>query len=205
MNTMDGDAEPGVPPTEDGATLVHRIRAGDRHAAAEFIVRYGPRLRRRIRSKLGPSMRRLFDSHDILSTLSRRLDTFVRDRRLNVENEAQLWAFVQKMADNATIDKGRLLKRLRSAEAEDSRFAREFLRRIEDAESTEREGGEVVIERALTLIEDPVDRQILLLWLAGTPHTVTAECVGLTAATVRKRWQTIREWLRGHLDLEVEP
>ncbi len=134
---------------------MHRIRAGDRNAPRSSSPGTAPGCgegsgRNSGRACGGCSIRRTS-----YRTLSRRLDSFVRDKRLNVENEAQLWAFVQKMADNATIDKGRLLKRLRTAEADDSRFAQEFLRRIEDAESREREGGELVIERALTLTERP--------------------------------------------------
>ena len=58
------------------ADLLARIRAGDRDAAAAFLDRYGPLVRRRVRGKLGQQMRRVFDSQDLWSTLARRFDRF---------------------------------------------------------------------------------------------------------------------------------
>ena len=60
--------------TGDLDTLIARMRAGDRAAAAAFITQYGDRVRRRVSGKLSPAMRRLFDSQEIMSTVARRLD-----------------------------------------------------------------------------------------------------------------------------------
>lgn len=189
-----------VHPESSDRELVERMRAGDRDAAAEFIRRYGPRLRRRIRSRLGPRLRRIFDSQDILSTLARRLDSFVLRGGLRVESEGQLWAFVLRMAENATIDKQRILRRLRAVEGEDSPVARALERRMAraGADDSDQSVG-VEIERALALLDDPLDREILSMWLAGHPHTVTAQAVGLAPTAVRKRWQVIRGHLRERL------
>ena len=64
-------------PQENVESLLRRMRNGDREAAAQFITRYEDRIRRRIRGKLNPSVRRLFDSQDIFSTIGRRLDQYV--------------------------------------------------------------------------------------------------------------------------------
>src|SRR5689334_16822079 len=85
-------------------SLLTRMRAGDRNAAAQFMDRFGSRIRRRVRGRLRPAMRRLFDSQEIISTLARRLDLFVRGGQLNAETEGQLWTLVFKMAENAVID-----------------------------------------------------------------------------------------------------
>ncbi len=201
-------AGPGAaapPPLE---SLLLRMRHGDREAAAEFIQRYGERIRRRVRSRLTGATRRVFDSNDILSTLSRRLDDYVAGRKLQAETEAQLWSLVFRIADNATVDKSRIMARLRAVEGEDTPFAAQFLERIERAQAAGREGAgaagsgaDDTIERAIEALEDPIDRQILTLWLTDTPHTVTAGCVGLTPAAVRKRWQAIKMQLRAALDL----
>lgn len=196
----------GPPHAVPDRELVDRMRAGDREAAAEFIRRYGPRLRRRIRSRLGPRMRRVFDSQDILSTLSRRLDGFVARGGLRVQSENQLWAFVLRMAENATIDKQRVLRRLQAVEGEDSPVASELARRIERGGHADDDAGAgIEIERALALLDDPIDKEILSMWVAGHPHTVTAESVGLTAAAVRKRWQMIRARLREGLTVPRGP
>jgi RNA polymerase sigma factor (sigma-70 family) len=195
------------PPAADG-DLLRRLRAGDREAAAEFVRRFGPRLRRRIRSRLGPRMRRIFDSQDILSTLSRRLDAFVQRGQVRVRSERQLWAFLLRMAQNAAIDKQRVIRRLQAVEGEDSPVAIALARRLAGAAAPPESGldgdnatGE--IERALSLLDDPIDREILSMWLAGHAHTVTAEAVGLSAAAVRKRWQSIRATLRESLAPEA--
>ena len=60
-------------------SLVSRMAAGDREAVGTFLSLYGPMIRRRVRGKLRMSVRRLFDSQDILSTVGRRLDTIVRE------------------------------------------------------------------------------------------------------------------------------
>jgi DNA-directed RNA polymerase specialized sigma24 family protein len=176
-----------------------RMRHGDREAAAEFIVRYGERIRRRVRSRLTGAARRVFDSADILSTLSRRLDDYVSGRKLEAESEAQLWALVFRIADNAVVDKARIMSRLRAVEGEDSPFASSFLDRMQRAQAAGSLAADLEVEGLIDALDDPVDRQILALWLADTPHTVTAGCVGLTPAAVRKRWQSIKAQLRARL------
>ena len=48
-------------------------------------------------------------------------------------------------------------------------------------------------------IKDPIDRQILHLWLLGNRHLVIAEYVELAPTAVRKRWQEIRFKLHDRL------
>lgn len=190
---------PAPPPIED---LVVRMRSGDREAVGLFVEAYGPFVRRRVRGKLGPSMRRLFDSQEILSTLSRRLDRYVRSGRLQASTEPQLWALVFKMVDAALIDKVRIIRRLRHAEGEDSEFARTWLSRIDRAgriPAQEGDGVELEIDAALRLLPSAVDRQILSLWLMGNSHRVIGGYLGISADATRQRWQAIRERLRAAL------
>lgn len=171
--------------------LVERMRAGDRVAAAEFLVRYESRLRRRIRGKLSQPMRRIFDSLEIMSTLGRRLDRFVGSGRLRAVNEDQFWALLQRMATNAVTDKARRFRRLEALEGVDGpagRAARAAARPIAD--------HDVDLEQALQGVADPEDRRILGLWLEGHTAPDIAERVGLSHDAVRKRWQRIREELR---------
>ena len=176
----------------DVGSLLERMRGGDRGAAATFVTRYDTRIRRRIRGKLSPAMRRIFDSQEILSTVGRRLDMFVRSGQLQASNENELWALVFRMAHNAVIDKARVFHRLQQVEDEDGQFAQQFYTRLRQAERDRREGAEVEIERALKLFDDHVDREILSLWLVGTSHNVIAQTVDLAPTAVRKRWQKIR-------------
>lgn len=187
-------------PAIDG--LLGRMRNGDREAAAIFIMKYGSRIRRRIRGKLNRSMRRVFDSQEILSTLGRRLDVYVRSRRFEAVDGPQLWTLVLNMAENAVVDKSRVFHKLKRCEREDGPFAQQFLRRLEDAERQDEEGVEIEIGRVIESINDPIDREILKQWLMETPHTEIAASLNLTPAAVRKRWQNLRNELRERLGPE---
>jgi DNA-directed RNA polymerase specialized sigma24 family protein len=183
--------------------MLGRMRRGDRDAAAAFLTTYGSRIRRRIRGKLRPGMRRIFDSQEILSTVGRRLDLYVRAGRLQAQSADQLWALIFRMVDNAVVDKGRVYQRLQRAEDEDGPFAQELLRRLRWAEQA---GGDddvdIEIDRAVKLLPDRTDRDILSLWLVGTRHSEIATFVNLNPPAVRQRWRKIR--CRLQRDLESE-
>ena len=186
--------------TEEGAEgsieeLLRQMRAGNREAAATFISRYGTRIRKRIRGKPNPGMRRIFDREDIISALGRRLDLYVGSGRLRAGTEEQLWALVSRMADHAVMDKARVFRRLEQVEGEDSAFARQLFSPQEEEE----------IELALNLLDDRIDRQILSYWLAGMPHSAIGEHVGLAPTAVRKRWHFIKSRFSEQLFQELEP
>jgi DNA-directed RNA polymerase specialized sigma24 family protein len=183
--------------------LLARMRDGDRRAAALFVTRYESRIRRRIRGKLNPAMRRIFDSQEILSTLGRRLDQYVQSGRVEASNEGELWALVFRMAEHAIIDKARVFRRLREVEDEDGPVAQELARRLRQASRERPSGAEIEIGNALDLFDNRIDRQILYLWLVGTGHNAIAEHVEMTPAAVRKRWQRIRAALQRRFAAEA--
>lgn len=187
---------PGSPDTAgaDAADLLERIKAGDRDAAAAFALRYGPLIRRRIGHRLGPRMRRLFDSQDILSTVLRRFDLYVRSGRLMASTEAQLWTLIIRIAEAAVVDKVRLLERLKAAEEADQPWVRAMLE--QSAHGADEDDVGITLEQALNALTDETDRKILWLWLAGVDHRLTGEMLELRHDAVRKRWQRIREELR---------
>jgi hypothetical protein len=92
--------------------LLYRMQQGDRAAAAEFMQRFGDRVRRRIRGKLGHGMRRLFDSQEILSTLGRRLDRYIYTGQMKAASLAELWGLVFRIADNSLVEKARVYRSL---------------------------------------------------------------------------------------------
>ena len=161
-------AQEGQPVSQENVELLlRRMRNGDREAAAQFIIRYEDRIRRRIRGKLNPSMRRLFDSQDIFSTVGRRLDQYVRTGKLEAQSEHQFWALIFRMATNAVIDKSRMYRRLQKAEGLDSQFAQELMSRFRQAERRDKQGVEIEIDNVVNLLSDDIDREILTQWLFG--------------------------------------
>lgn len=179
--------------------LLTRMRAKDRQAVAEFINRYGSRIKRRVRGKLNGPVRRLYDANEMVSTVARRLDQFVRDGRLEADNPRRLWALVGRIADNAAIDKVRIFNRLYQTEGPDGVIAAAMAKKLGDAERVGEGGFVVELDKILGGIKDEKDRKILELWLKDVPHAEIAEILGMTSAAVRKRWQEIKERLRERL------
>lgn len=184
---------------EDAEALLVRMRSGDRQAVGEFVDRYGSRIRRRVRAKLSPSMRRIFDSQEMLSTLARRLDQFVRDRRMTADNQARLWALVGRISDNALIDKARLFKRISALESPDgpAQYERGLAFTASDPSTPVEQT--VQLDQLVAWISDDRDKQILTLWLHDVSLGTIAEYLQMSPAAVRKRWQLIRERLRERL------
>jgi len=178
--------------------LVTRMGQGDREALAQFLKSYGPLIRRRVRGKLRASMRRLFDSQDILSTLSRRLDAYVRDRKFVAKSEDEFWSMIFKVAHNSVAEKGRTVEALRRKEGEESGFASFVLARLgaeESARETSNAHG-LELEDILDLLPDDRDKTITRMWATGWNHVQIAAHLGLNDTVVRQRWHRIREGLR---------
>jgi DNA-directed RNA polymerase specialized sigma24 family protein len=180
----------------DAQTLLARIRAGDREAAAEFLDRYRERIQRRIRGKLGPAMRRLFDSQEILSTLGRRLDHGVRTGDVRAVSVEQLLSYVFTIADHSLIEKARLFRALEAREGEDGPLAHRMADRLREVERARVEGPLIEIDAALRSLHDGEDRQILSMWLMGQRLIDIADDLGIEYAATRKRWEKIRGRLR---------
>jgi DNA-directed RNA polymerase specialized sigma24 family protein len=176
--------------------LLLRMRSGDREAAAEFLDRSGPKIRRRIRGKLAPSMRRLFDSQEILSTLGRRLDQFVAGGQLHAATLGELWTLVMRIADHSLIEKARMFRALEAREGEDGPLAHRMLSRLRELERRNAEAPMIEIDAALRSLGPGIDREITSMWLQGSSHAEIAQCVGLAPTAVRKRWESIRHRLR---------
>lgn len=192
---------PAVDEKRDGVTverLLDKMRDGDREAAALFVTRYGPRIRRRIHGKLGPAMRRIFDSQDILSSVGRRLDAFIRGRKLTAKNERELWGLVHRIASRVLIDTARTFYHVQETEREDSDFAYMMASRLRQADRSSTAGIEIELERVFELVGDQTDCTILYHWLEGKSYGTIAQIVQLTPVYVRKRWERLKAGLREH-------
>lgn len=183
--------------------LLERMRAGDREAAAEFMAANADLIRRRYRRKLGPGMRRLFDSMELLSTITRRLDRCIRAQSLRAESDVQLWALIYQIADNCLTNRVKIYARLKEIEGggEDSEIVRLLTDRMRAAESmATAHGPEVELESVFALLDDQTDREILSGWLRGQTHAITADQLSMTEDAVKKRWQRVRQSLRDSLE-----
>lgn len=179
--------------------LLLRMQNGDKDAAGAFIARYQGRILRRVSQQLGRASRRIFDSQDIFSTLSRRLVQYVHNGQMTAPDVPRLMALITVMTKNAVLDKLRIIRRLERTEGPDSEFAVMMLDRIRAADANRIDGGDREIQRYVELLDSQTDRDILTLWLLNESFVMIADELDLDAPTVRKRWQRIRAKLAGYL------
>ncbi len=188
----------------DLSELVERMGRGDREAAATFVVRYGNLIRRRIRGKLHASVRRMFDSQDIVSTFGRRLDSYVLDGKFSPRSEDEFWSLVFLVANSSVVDKVRLVESQNIREGEDSEFATWMLDRLRASEQAQDVhtgdiSADLGLDELLRPLKSEEDRTIAKLWAMGVPYVQIAAQVGLSYDAVRQRWCRIRSHLRDSL------
>ncbi|MBL8874402.1 MAG: hypothetical protein JNM86_01250 [Phycisphaerae bacterium] len=183
-------------PESGGDGPIDRIRTGDRDAAAAFLTQNEALIRRRYRQKMGRAMRRLCDSQELVSTIARRFDKMVSDGAVRAASENQLWALIFAIGDHALADKARILQHLEKVEGPDSDIAREWSLRFARAERSNPDGMEGELDAMLRLLDGPIDRQILTMWLMGIELQVIAAELAMEPAAARKRWERIRSKLR---------
>lgn len=84
------------------ADLVLRARAGDARAWQELVTRHAPRLRRIVRVRLGPGLRRWVDSEDVVQETYRAV--LAGPAGLDIEREADVLAWLARVAENRLRD-----------------------------------------------------------------------------------------------------
>ena len=186
------------------SSLLARIRAGDREAAAEFLLQFGPILRQRVRSKLTGGLRRLVDSADLLASVARRLDRAVAERQAWFDTESQLFSFVNRIASRLVVDRARVLNRLQRAESREAAWAHSMYARIANADLRGGAAFDTVIDDAMSALESERDRRVLSLWLMGMNHNEIACEMDANPAAVRQQWCRMRQRLASALGAEPE-
>lgn len=194
-----GGVHSSVDDAKSAEELLVRMRSGDRVAVGEFMHCFGAMVRLRYRRRLSSNTRRLCDSLDIMSTLTRRLDRVVARRALQADSPAQLWALVFRIADGALADGVRVAARSALSGQEDDVLATLGAKLSPAGDAVERSE---LLERLGSLLLDPTDERILQLWVRGSSHAEIAEQLMLSGEVVRKRWQRLREHLKTHLTQE---
>ncbi|TVQ81599.1 MAG: sigma-70 family RNA polymerase sigma factor [Phycisphaeraceae bacterium] len=158
-----------------------------------FVLRYGDRIRRRLGGRLGPQMRRVFDSEDILSTVLRRLDVYLMDHDLLATNDNQLMSLIYRIADSAVVDKVRLSVKLRDLFGAEGGAA--------DSAASQ-DGGlddDAQMGVIFDAIDDPQDRVMVWMLLTDRSFEQIGQALDVPSATLRKRWQRLRERLSSKL------
>ncbi|MGI9015118.1 MAG: hypothetical protein ACR2GY_12850 [Phycisphaerales bacterium] len=178
--------------------LVDGMSRGDREAAAEFIDVYGSRILRRVRAGLSARVRRVYDSQEILSTIGRHLDDYVMQGRFSIECTHGVWALIDRMTDNALVDKARKVRSIRESEQRGAEVASTLrLQMQSDAArlGAARDEADFHLEALLDLLETDDDRTHLQMRMRDATSREISRLLMMTPAGVRKRWQRICEIL----------
>jgi DNA-directed RNA polymerase specialized sigma24 family protein len=175
--------------------LLDRMQQGDRRAAALFIVENGDLIRRRFRRRISNSVRRLFDSQDLVSTLARRLDRLVHRRTLRAESVGEFWSLVMAMGRFSLSERERNARKRGDFGA--PRGCHDRPADLEPCAGVEDGGNYAMLDRCLKRLNDDGDATVLLLRLGGLSHTHIAEHMGVSVEAARKRWERVRKSLRG--------
>lgn len=184
-----------VQPSVSG--LLDRVRVGDREAAALLLTRYSPLIRQRCRLRMRQALRAVTDSEDVWSTVARRFDAMLAQGGVVIESERAFWVLVGKLVEHAIVDRNRVLKRLERATDDDEPFAATLRARLVAVKPAESEGSLI---RLVDSLPDPVDRDVVRLWLAERSHAAIGASLGLSEGAVRARWHSIRHELREVLE-----
>jgi RNA polymerase sigma-70 factor (ECF subfamily) len=93
---------PSLSDLENTRVLLHKARAGDRSAANEIFARYEERIRRIVRVRLGPALRRWTESGDLVQETCRAaLEGF---EKLELTDEFDLVDWLSRVATNRIRD-----------------------------------------------------------------------------------------------------
>ncbi len=178
------------------------FRTGDRAAVAQYIARNAPLIRRRLRGKIARSLRGLFDSDDLMATISRRLDDIVRKRELTATSEGELWSLLEHLAANALSDLARRTVR-EHPDAPVELIPAPPASELEPKADSDDPNSLLAI--CLAEIHHEADQRILRMRLDHHTHAQIAAAEGVSESNVRKRWQRIRRVVRRLLGLAGPP
>jgi len=171
---------------------------GNREQFAAFVLEHGDRVKAIARRKIRTSARSAFGSDDVLSTVLRRLDVLAAEGLVRAQNEAQLWVLVRSIAENVSLERGRLLESTLNRTGDDAAFwsqiHQDFRRKTGDDEE-----AFIRLYELLMMLEDQNDRQLFMLRLRGVNHKVIAQQLGISSDAVRQRWHKVVTQLRKRL------
>jgi RNA polymerase sigma-70 factor (ECF subfamily) len=86
---------------------MRRVQSGDEQAAAELVRCYEPAIRRVVRFRLDPRLRRLYDSLDICQAVLGKFFVYAAGGQLELETPEQLVKLLATMARNEVFREGR--------------------------------------------------------------------------------------------------
>ncbi len=200
------------PEADDTASLVERLRAGDRECLPALYDAYRDRLRRMVELRLDARLRARLDASDVLQDaymeLAGDLDSFLADGRLS----PLLWMRLHVARRLTTLHRQNLGVKMRDAgleislyrealpEASSAALASMLLGRFTSpTQAAQRAERLLRVQEALNSLE-PLDREILALrHFEQTSRSESAEILGISTEAAAKRYFRALRKLKGVL------
>lgn len=185
--------------TPSFAALLSRARQRDEEAINELCHQYEPRLRVVARVLLGPALRPMLDSMDLVQSVHRSLLIGIREEKLDISTPENLIALSLTMLRRKVARHWRRAQRQRRLA--DGSSTIDLLPTIL-AELTTPEAGPAETAQYHDLLKrlcnelDSTERHVLALRLDGFTTAEIAEQLGLNHVTLRVRLTRLRERLR---------
>lgn len=187
-----------LPPDDDFAALLARVRGGDETATGELVLRYERAVLRAVRSRLGQNMRRAMDSMDVVQSVHQSLLMGLRNRRFEMNSPAQLIALAVVMVQRKIARHWRKIKKLPTSGSDT--VGHTHGTPLSGVSSDEPAPPELAV--ASDLLEqflsqlDEFDRKLVRLKLDGHSSVEAAAILGREPAFIRMRWSRLRQLLR---------
>jgi RNA polymerase sigma-70 factor (ECF subfamily) len=167
--------------------LINRVRSGDEHAAAELVRRYEPAIRRVVRFRLAPSLRRFCDSVDICQAVLGKFFVYAANGELELETPEHLMNLLAAMARNEVLKEAR---KQRAARRDHRRDTGGAVEEREVAAAGETPSQEVAARELLHEVRRRLtgeERRLAELRSAGHDWAAVAAEVGGSPEALRKQ------------------
>jgi DNA-directed RNA polymerase specialized sigma24 family protein len=156
-----------------------------------------PLLQAAARRKLTNRARSVHDSHDVASSVLRRIDQLASEGRLDSFSDEEVLHFALTIAANQAVSRTRAMERLAAQTGEDSTYATLLRQRIDVCIDDER--ATMLLYRIALSIADAESRELFLLRFKGLTFQIIGQVMNINPDAARQRWITLRRTLEAQL------
>jgi RNA polymerase sigma factor (sigma-70 family) len=199
-----------MPPANEFADLLERIRQGDREALGALLSAYEPALRRFARTHLGPALRPYADSLDLVQSVNKSVMIALWSNRYEFSSPAKLLALAKTILKRKVAHLAERMGRQQRADAgpggDDSHKGPLQSLRSPEADPAEAAAFHNTLDHVCRQLNER-ERHILRLLLQGHTRKEIAEELGEDPHAFRVYWGRVLERLRasGALNAWLDP
>ncbi|MCU0689305.1 MAG: hypothetical protein MUE97_06155 [Phycisphaerales bacterium] len=168
-----------------------------REHLAKVMLANLPLLQAAARRKLTQRTQSVHDSHDVASSVLRRIDQLASEGRLDAFSDEDVLHFALTIAANQAVSRTRAMERLATQTGEDSTYAALLRQRLDACVDDER--ATMLLYRIALSIADAESRELFLLRFKGLTFQIIAQLMDIKPDAARQRWTALRRALEPQL------